>query len=97
MKSMKTLLLAGLLLAATSACQKPDDKRIGPAQQAGREIDQAAVKAGEKLEQAGEKLDEAAQKAGEKLNQATEKIGEKVEEAGKDIQQSAREARKGKD
>ncbi|XLZ69969.1 apolipophorin [Massilia sp. SR12] len=97
MKSMMTVLLASLVLAAASGCQKPDDKRIGPAEQAGREIDKAAVTAGEKLGQAGEKLDEAAQKAGEKLNQATEKIGEKVEEAGKDIQETAREARKGKD
>lgn len=94
MKRMITALCAALALLAAGGCQKPEDKRIGPAEQAGREIDKAAVKAGEKLEQAGEKLDQAAQDAGAKLNKATEKLGEKVEEAGKEIQESAREARK---
>jgi F0F1-type ATP synthase membrane subunit b/b' len=84
MKSMIAVLLATLALAL-GACQKPEDKRIGPAEQAGREIDKAAGKAGEKLEQAGEKL-----------NKATEKLGEKVEQAGKEMQESARDARKDK-
>jgi uncharacterized lipoprotein YehR (DUF1307 family) len=96
MKSMIAVLCATLALAL-GGCQKPEDKRIGPAEQAGREIDQAAAKAGDKLEQAGEKLDQAAQQAGEKLNKATEKLGEKVEQAGEKIQESAREARKEKD
>lgn len=97
MKRRIAMLCATLALAAASGCQKPEDKRVGPAEQAGREIDQAAVKAGEKLEQAGEKLDDAAQKAGEQLNKATEKLGEKVEQAGEKIQESARDARKDKD
>ena len=95
MKSMIAVLLATLALAL-GACQKPEDKRLGPADQAGREIDKAAGQAGEKLDQAGEKLDQAAQQAGEKLNKATEKLGEKVEQAGKEMQESARDARKDK-
>jgi len=96
MKSMFAILLASAALAL-GGCQKPDDKHIGPAEQAGRELDKAASKAGEKLDRAGEKLDQAAQQAGEKLNKATEKLGEKVEQAGKDMQQTARDARKEKD
>ncbi len=51
----KTLGLVALLLALL-ACQKPP----GPAEQAGKDIDQAVQKAGEKIEQAGERVQDAA-------------------------------------
>lgn len=60
MKRATTLgasLVIGVLLAALAGC----DKQAGPAEQAGKEIDQAVEKAGEKIEKAGESIQDAAQ------------------------------------
>jgi hypothetical protein len=48
-------LVIGALLVALSACQKPE----GPAEHAGKEIDQAVDKAGQEIEKAGDKLQDA--------------------------------------
>ena len=65
MKSMKTLgsgftvLAAVVLIAGLSACQKEE----GPAERAGKAVDNAVQKAGEKVEQAGEKIQDTAKDA----------------------------------
>ena len=71
---------ACLALAGLSACEKKTDS--GPAETAGKEIDQAAAKTNDKLQQAGEKISEGA-------NKLTKKIGEKMEQAGEKMQQAA--------
>lgn len=70
MKPMHTLLLAGI--AATSltlaACEKE-----GPAERAGKAIDQSAEQIGEKVENAADKAGEALERAGDKIEEKTEK------------------------
>jgi hypothetical protein len=56
MKTITTLALAMLVMgAALVACQKTE----GPAEQAGKKLDQAVDQAGQKIEEAGEKLKDA--------------------------------------
>ena len=55
------------LVLALSACQKQE----GPAEKAGKEIDQASEKAAEKLNEATDKLGQELEKAGKKMQDAT--------------------------
>ncbi len=73
MKTLKTLRLAGislLLAVALAAC----DQAPGPAESAGKKIDQTA-------DAAGRKLAVVADKAGEKLNERGEKLGVALDDA----------------
>lgn len=73
MKALKSFKLIGisiLLAAGLAACDKP-----GPAETAGKKIDQTADAAGKKIEQ-------TAEAAGRKINEATDKVGEKMGEQG---------------
>jgi hypothetical protein len=51
-RSIILALALGALVAGLSACQKKE----GPAERAGKEIDRAVEKAGEKIEKTGEKV-----------------------------------------
>ena len=55
-KNVGTALALGLLLAAFSGCQKQE----GPAEKAGKAIDNAVDKAGQQIEKAGESIQDAA-------------------------------------
>ncbi len=55
-KLARTSLAVGALLVALAGCQKQE----GPAEQAGKDIDQASEQAGEKIEQVGENIQDAA-------------------------------------
>jgi hypothetical protein len=101
------LTIAAMLLCALAGCNKPDDKRIGRAEQAGREIDKATERAAKQIDRAndqlsdaakesGSKLNKAAGEAGDKLNKAAEVVGEKVERAGQKMQETARDRQAGK-
>lgn len=54
-----TALVMGVLLAGLSACKKEE----GPAERAGKALDNAVQEAGKKVEQAGEKIQDAAKEA----------------------------------
>lgn len=54
-----TVLIAGALVAGLSACKKEE----GPAERAGKAVDNAVQTAGEKIEKAGEKVQDAAKEA----------------------------------
>ena len=88
-------LAVAIVVASLTGCQKPAE--VGPAEQAGRKLDEVTQKAGAELTQAAretnEQLSEAAKKTSEKLNEATEEAGRKIEKAGERIQESARDAR----
>lgn len=71
------ILVAGVIGLTVAGCQKKE----GPAERAGAQIDQAANNL------TGDKG--PAQKAGEKIDEAAGKVGEKVEEAGETIQKKA--------
>ncbi len=67
MKPMHALLLACAAALSLAACQKE-----GPAEKAGKAIDQSAEKAGEKIESATEKVGDALERAGDKVKEKTE-------------------------
>lgn len=58
-KSTVIVLTAGILIAGLSGCKKEE----GPAERAGKALDNAVQKAGEKIEQAGKKIQDAAKEA----------------------------------
>ena len=69
MKALNSFKLIGisiLLAAGLAACDKP-----GPAETAGKKIDQTADAAGKKIEQ-------TAEAAGRKINETTDKVGEQM-------------------
>lgn len=56
-KTLNATLLVGALLLAVSGCQKKE----GPAEHAGKELDKATAKVGQQVEKAGDKIQDAAQ------------------------------------
>jgi predicted small secreted protein len=58
-KSAAIVLVAGVLMAGLSGCKKEE----GPAERAGKAVDNAVQKAGEQVEKAGEKIQDAAKEA----------------------------------
>jgi hypothetical protein len=53
------VLATGILIAGLSACEKKE----GPAERAGKEIDKSVEKAGQSLEKAGQDIQNAAKEA----------------------------------
>lgn len=53
------VMVTGMLALALVGCEKKE----GPAEKAGKQVDQTMSKAGEKIEQAGEKIEGAAKDA----------------------------------
>ncbi len=84
-KEWLAVLALGLVLAA---CQK-NEEGVGPAEQAGRKLDQVTEKTGRELtkaaQDASEKLSQAARDAKVKIDAASERAGEKMEEAGQKL------------
>ncbi len=72
----KILLLIGsfLLVFSFAACEKE-----GPAEKAGKKVDESVEKTKEKMEEAGEKMEETAEKAGNKMEEAGEEAKEAVQ------------------
>lgn len=58
-KPVHAAIAATLLLLALSACQKPE----GPAERAGKSIDEATKKMGQEIEKAGQQIQDAANEA----------------------------------
>jgi len=56
-RSFITALVLGTLFVALTGCQKKE----GPAERAGKAMDNAAEKTGDKIEQAGDKIKDSAQ------------------------------------
>lgn len=52
-------LMAGILIVGLSACQKKE----GPAERAGKEVDKSVEKVGQSIEKAGQSLQDAANNA----------------------------------
>jgi vacuolar-type H+-ATPase subunit H len=69
-RSVIVALVLGVLVAGLSGCQKKE----GPAERAGKEIDKA-------VEKSGQQINKAVDKAGEKI----EKAGGKMQDAAQDV------------
>jgi len=80
LKSFKLIGISILLAAGLAACDKP-----GPAEAAGKKIDQTADAAGKKIgqtvEAAGRKIDEATDKVGDKMDEQGRKAGVAIDDA----------------
>ncbi|CAH0140510.1 hypothetical protein SRABI118_00272 [Massilia sp. Bi118] len=93
--------IALLSAALLAGCNQSPADGMGPAQKAGKVVDEAGarvqtavqdqvVKADAAAERAREKAKEAAAQARDNLDRATAKVGEKVEQAGEKMQEAAR-------
>jgi hypothetical protein len=71
--AMSSAIVMTALLATLYGCQKPE----GPAERAGKQIDQAVEKTGEKVDQTTEKLGEKIEKAGEDIKDAAKRAEKK--------------------
>jgi len=56
-KTISAVIVMTALLAVLSGCEKKE----GPMEKAGKEVDKAAVSAGQQIEKAGDKIKDAAQ------------------------------------
>ena len=106
-KQWAAIVMAGLMLGGIAGCQKKEDATgAGPAEQAGRRLDQVTDKAGADLTKAAheanqqiqdaaretsQQIDKATDQAAQKVNETTEKAGKKLEQAGEKMQETARE------
>ena len=61
-KRVMTALVMGALIAGLSCCQKKE----GPVERAGKQIDKAVEKAGQQIEKAGDKIEDTAKDANRK-------------------------------
>jgi predicted small secreted protein len=96
--SMSVMLLAAAVLAG---CDSSPGDGVGPAQRAGKAVDEAGakvtsavqdqvVKADAAAERAREKAKDAAALASRNLDRATAEVGKKVEKAGEKLQEAGR-------
>ena len=67
---------AGFFIFGVAACEQ-----VGPAEKAGKKIDEAVEETGDKPEETGEKIEEKAEEAGERIEETGEKLEEKAESA----------------
>jgi uncharacterized protein YjbJ (UPF0337 family) len=100
--SSACVLLAAALAISLAGCNRSaSGDGMGPAQKAGKAVDEAGAKVSSAVQQQVAKADEATQHAREKakdateqardnLDRATAKVGEKVEKAGEKLQEAAR-------
>jgi hypothetical protein len=61
-KSVMVALVMSVLIVGISGCQKKE----GPVERAGKQIDKAVEKAGQQVEKTGEKIEDAAKDANKK-------------------------------
>jgi len=66
LKKVLLVLCSGMLIVAFTACKKE-----GPAERAGKKVDDAMEKAGEKIKGAADKAGEKIEDAGKKLKEST--------------------------
>jgi ElaB/YqjD/DUF883 family membrane-anchored ribosome-binding protein len=99
---MKRIAVISLMLAASLAgCKQSNNEGMGPAQQAGKTLDEVSAKAADKVKEEVGKADaaadaarakapEAVEQAKRNLDKVTDKVGQKVEEAGQKLRQDAK-------
>jgi methyl-accepting chemotaxis protein len=94
--SMKTMTMTGALLVfvLTAGCSRNDDG-VGPAQKAGKAVDEAGDKLAQGLRAPLEKADEAAKKLAQRAEEERRQIAERTEEAREKIKDATEEAGRG--
>jgi hypothetical protein len=89
-----TMFGALLVLAMAAGCSRQDDG-MGPAQKAGRAVDEAGDKVARELRAPLEKADEAAKKLAGRAEEERRRLAERTEEAREKIQDATAEAGRG--
>jgi colicin import membrane protein len=102
---MKTTTISSILLAVAvlaTGCHKAEPTTtngMGPAQAAGKAVDDAGAKAAEESRQAADKANAAAAHAGDKIDAATDRAGAKIDAAADrtadNMKQAGAEVREG--
>jgi hypothetical protein len=100
MKNLKTLSIPSILLAVAvlaTGCHKTEKTTVetndmGPAQTAGKAVDDAGAKTAAAAQQAGDNARDAAQRAGDKMSDAAARTDAAAREAGADARANAHEA-----
>ena len=82
-REVAVLLGSAMIMLSLAAC----GGEKGPAEKAGRKVDESVEKAADKIEEAGKKMEEAAEETGEKMKELKEEAGKKLEEAGESMQE----------
>ncbi|WP_026354115.1 hypothetical protein [Massilia niastensis] len=94
---MKSTMVGTLLALAVLAGCSREEEAMGPAQRAGKALDEAGAKVTDSLkdelakadraaDEARDKVEDATRDASRGLERATEEVGKKLEEAGEKIQ-----------
>lgn len=93
---MNKAIIPGIMLAAAvlaTGCKKVDnDTSMGPAQEAGKAIDDTGAKVANETREGVERADQAAERAGANIERAAERAEANVERAGAEVRQESREA-----
>ena len=102
-KTAISALMFAVAIAATGCKKADNDPSTGPAQEAGKAIDNTAANApqdvkegaaavGNATERAAENANAAAERAGDKIENAADRAGQNMKEAGAEIRQESKEA-----
>lgn len=83
------------VLAVLAACSPRDDDGMGPAQKAGKAMDEAGDKVARELRAPLEQADEAARRVAERADEAKDRLAERTEEAREKIKDATAEAERG--
>jgi hypothetical protein len=93
---MKTTTISGILLAvavlATGCNKKADNDSMGPAQEAGKAVDNAGANVALETREGLQRADQATERAGQNMEQAAERAGDNMQRAGAEVRQESREA-----
>lgn len=85
---LAALLLCAPLLGLAACAREPQ----GAAERAGKKIDAALQKVGDRVEKAGQKIESATDDALKKAGEGVEKAGEKIEDAADEAEKKIDEA-----
>jgi hypothetical protein len=91
----KTTMFGALLVLALAAGCSRQDHGMGPAQQAGKAVDEAGDKVADGLRAPLEKADAAAKKLAERADQERRQLAERTEDAREKIKDATEEAGRG--
>lgn len=91
----RTSMFGALLVLAMAAGCSRDEAAMGPAQQAGKAVDEAGDKVAAGLRAPLEKADEAAKKLAERAEEQRSRLADRTEEAREKIKDATQEAGRG--
>lgn len=88
-KVSKVLIVPVLFFMAIAMASCSDE---GPAERAGKKVDEAVEETGDTFRKAGEKVDETVDETKDKMKEAAEETGDILEKAGDKIEEAADKA-----